>query len=129
VLAALVCGGFATLPRLAVRAVRPRYGSPMGDTHLSNIDGVMLYGDDFAVPGDAVLVRLIPCKVDARSALRHALIENPNISKSNAWQAVRRVCPRTSKRAFDHDWRQARLDVGLPARGRAGRPKTTARIS
>ena len=60
-------------PRPRVLAVRPCYGDSLGDTHLRNVDGVVLYGDDFAMPGDAVLVRLQTCAVDARGALRFAL--------------------------------------------------------
>jgi hypothetical protein len=70
----LVCGDFQTLPRLRVLAVRPRYGGSLGDTHLRNVDGVVLYGDDFAMPGEAVLVRLQTCAVDATGALPFALL-------------------------------------------------------
>jgi hypothetical protein len=97
VLAMLVCGDFQTMPRLRVLAVRPRLGGPLGDTHLRNVDGVMLYGDDFAMPGDAVLVRLQTCAVDARTALRFALLDCPGVTKSAAFERVRQLCPRTSK--------------------------------
>jgi hypothetical protein len=96
VLAMLVCGDFQTMPRLRVLAVRPRYGGPLGDTHLRNVDGVMLYGDDFAMPGDAVLVRLRGCAVDAKSALRFALLDCPGVTKSAAFERVRQLCPRTT---------------------------------
>jgi len=88
---------------------------------------VMLYGDDFAMPGDAVLVRLQPCAVDARSALRFALLDCPGVTQSAAFERVRQLCPRTSMRALERDWSCARLDVGLSARGRAGRPKKPQR--
>jgi len=76
-LAALTSGDFATLPRIQVRAVRLRYGAPMGDTWLMNIGGVDLSSDDCIASGDRVLMLLTPATIDAKSALRHLLLDNP----------------------------------------------------
>src|SRR5262249_53747050 len=85
--------------------------------------GVTLYGADFAARGDEVLIRLQASAPDPQSALRHALLDNPSITKAEALTAVRRVCGHYAEYAFECDWPQARRDIGLPARGRPGRPK------
>jgi hypothetical protein len=121
--ALITSGDFTLLPRLRVRAVRPRFGSLLANTHLQNIDGVWLYTDTTVESGDRVLMRLAPSAVDARSALRFALLDNPDISRTDAFARVRRMCPHASLRSLDRDWPAARLDVGLSAMAKRGRPR------
>src|SRR5262245_8688234 len=127
-LAALTSGNFATLPKIEVRCVKPRYSeSRIESGTLRNVDGVLLFADDRVEDGDRVLMLLQRATIDAKSALRQVLLAEPQTTRQAAHDAVKAICPRLSQRAFDRDWPQARLDVGLTEQAPPGRPKKTRR--
>jgi hypothetical protein len=124
-LAALTSGDFVIVPRIRVRAIKPRLSEwPIDEAGiLRNIDGVLLFADDGTAWGDEVVMLLAPAVVDAKSALRHHLLNDPNTTKAAAFAAVKQVCPRVSRHALEIDWSRARLDVGLPEHAPPGRPR------
>jgi hypothetical protein len=124
-LAALTSGDFATLPKLKVRAVRPRYAIRYYCEGLEcrETDGVALYTDDEVWRGDHVLMLLKPPRDDARSALRRILADEPQVTRASALDRVRAAFPKLSKRAFDRDWPVARQAAGLSEQAPRGRRK------
>ena len=74
-LAALTSGDFATLPKIQVRAVRPRYRERyIGNTVVRDVEGTLLFTEAGVADGDRVLMFLQETALDTRSALRHVLL-------------------------------------------------------
>jgi hypothetical protein len=119
---ALHSDDFITVPKIngPVRAVRLRYGDPIADTPIQNIEGVELFTHSDIVPGNRVLLRLLPPSPDPESALVRFLIVNPDTTREEALKAVRNEFPDFAKRAFDRFWSQARKAASLPARAPPG---------
>src|SRR5262249_10942311 len=121
-LEALNSDDFTTVPKIdgPVRAVRLRYGGRIAGTPLEDVEGADLYTDSGIVPGNRILLRLLPPSPDPESALVRFLIVNPDATREEALKAVRNEFPDFAERAFDRFWPQARKAASLPARAPPG---------
>jgi len=124
-LEALNSDDFTTVPKIdsPVRAVRLRYGGRIAGTHLEDVEGADLYTDSGIVPGNRILLRLLPPSPDPESALVNFLTVNPNATKEESLNAVHDRFPDFTPYAFERLWPQARKAAGLSPKGEAGRPK------
>jgi hypothetical protein len=120
---ALNSDDFMTVPKIngPVRAVRLRYGDRIPDTPIQNIEGVEFFTHTGIVPGDRVLLRLLPPSLDPESALTNFLTVKPDATKEEALNAVHDRFPDFTPYAFERLWPQARKAAGLPPKGEAGR--------